>query len=309
MHRLTQVETSRPGSRQGRIRGGSFWGEVLDGRFPANFFQANPFVASARGLVNDNSSTYHAVEFELRRRFASGFSLQTNYTFGRAISDFDGDESTLLNAVRPSSVRFPRSVRGEFAPRHLFKANWIYELPFGAGKSFLNQNNLVGKILGGWQFGGIVNWRGGRPRSFVSGVGTFHRNAISDINTVNLSQDTDGEAIRGLTGRRDISGGVFWIDPCTSAFLGRRSCSSGGGEGLFTLPEPGELGPPGLPSPCAGREISESRSTTIQRAWLRGGFPPIQFRCGSGVNPTLPTVARVQRRDGGTMTRSGTRIE
>ena len=241
VHRLTQVETSRPGSRQGRIRGGSFWGEVLDGRFPANFFQANPFVASARGLVNDSSSTYHAVEFELRRRFASGFSLQTNYTFGRAISDFDGDENTLVNAVRPSSVRFPRSVRGEFAPRHLFKANWIYELPFGAGKSFLNQNNLTSKILGGWQFGGIVNWRGGRPRSFVSGVGTFHRNAISDINTVNLSKDTDGEAIRGLTGRRDISGGVFWIDPCTSAFLGG-SCSSGGSEGLFTLPEPGELG-------------------------------------------------------------------
>ena len=241
VHRLTQVETSRPSSGQGRIRGGSFWGEVLDGRFPANFFQANPFVASARSMVNDGSSTYHAVEFELRRRFSSGFSLQTNYTFGRAISDYDGDENTLVNAVRPSSVRFPRSVRGEFAPRHLFKANWIYELPFGAGKSFLNQKNLAGKILGGWQFGGIVNWRAGRPRSFVSGVGTFHRSAISDINTVNLSRDADGEAIRDLTGRRDISGGVFWIDPCTSAFLGG-SCSSGGSEGLFTLPEPGELG-------------------------------------------------------------------
>ena len=39
------------------------------------------------------------------------------------------------------------------------------------------------------------------------------------VNTVNLSQDTDSEAIRGLTGRRDISGGVFWIDPARRPFL------------------------------------------------------------------------------------------
>ena len=182
VHRLTQVETSRPGSRQGRIRGGSFWGEVLDGRFrrtSSKPIRSSPVPAgwsmTAARLTTRWSSSFAGV-------FASGFSLQTNYTFGRAISDFDGDENTLLNGVRPSSVRFPRSVRGEFAPRHLFKANWIYELPFGTGKSFLNQNNLADKILGGWQFGGIVNWRGGRPRSFVSGVGTFHRNAISDIN-------------------------------------------------------------------------------------------------------------------------------
>ena len=241
VHRLTQVETSRPGSRQGRIRGGSFWGQVLDGRFPANFFQVNPFVADARVLVNDSSSNYNALEVELRRRFAAGFSFQSSYTFGRAIADFDGDENSLLNAVRPSSVRFPRSTRGEFAPRHLFKTNWIYELPFGTGKPFLNKKGAAGRIFGGWQFGGIVNGRGGRPLTFISRVGTFHRSAGSILNTVNLAQNLDAGELRDLTGRRDVGGGVFWIDPCTSAFLGG-ACSGGSPEGLLQLPEPGELG-------------------------------------------------------------------
>ncbi len=241
VHRLTQVETSRPGSRQGRIRGGSFWGQVLDGRFPANFFQVNPFVADARVLVNDSSSNYNALEVEVRRRFAGGFSFQSSYTFGRAIADFDGDENSLLNAVRPSSVRYPRSTRGEFAPRHLFKTNWIYELPIGPGKAFLNQKGAAGRIFGGWQFGGIVNWRGGRPLTFISRVGTFHRNAVSILNTVNLTENLDAGELRDLTGRRDVGGGVFWIDPCTSSFLGG-SCTSGSPEGLLELPEPGELG-------------------------------------------------------------------
>ena len=56
-----------------------------------------------------------------------------------------------------------------------------------------------------------------------------------------LSRDIDRGGIQDLTGQQDLSGGVYWIDPCTSAFLGG-SCSGGGSEGLFTLPEPGQLG-------------------------------------------------------------------
>lgn len=100
VHRLTQVETSRPAAGQDAIRGGSFWGAVLNGRLPVNFFFVNPFVADARMMVNDSFSHYHGLEIELRRRFANGFTLQANYSFGRALADYDGDENTLLNEDR-----------------------------------------------------------------------------------------------------------------------------------------------------------------------------------------------------------------
>ena len=240
VYRLTQSEFSRPAPGQGRIRGGSFWGEVIGGRFPANFFTANPFVASARAMVSDSSSSYHAVEIEMRRRLSNGFSFQANYTYGKSISDYDGDENTLLNAVRPSSARFPGSTRGEFAPRHLFKANWVYELPFGSGQAMLT-DGLAAKIFGGWQLNGLLNWRGGRPLGVFSGVGTFHRNATSLANTVDVAGDLDHTQIQDMTGLANIGGQVFWIDPCTSAFLGG-DCSAGGVEGAFNLPQPGEIG-------------------------------------------------------------------
>jgi hypothetical protein len=241
-HRLTQSDTSRPKSGQSRIRGGSFWGQVLAGRFPANFFQANPFVASARAMVRDGFSTYHGLEIEVRRRFAQGLSFQTNYTYGKALAPYDGDSNTLLNDVRPSSVRNPRYTKQEYMPRHQFNANWLYELPFGAGKPFLNNGGAARKVFGGWQLGGLLAIRSGRPLAITSNVGTFHRDAISDDNTVDLAANITADQIRDVSGRHSIGGGVFWLDPCMSAFRGGSCTVSGAVEGAFTLPQPGRLG-------------------------------------------------------------------
>jgi len=89
-NQLTQSEFSRPASGQGRLRGGSFWGQVLAGRLPANFFMANPFVASARGMVANGFSTCHALEIEARRRFAGGLAFQMNWRSGAPLSIHSG---------------------------------------------------------------------------------------------------------------------------------------------------------------------------------------------------------------------------
>ncbi len=240
-HRLTQVETSRVAGSGARIRGGSFWGNVLDGRLPANFFMANPFVASSRAMLNDGFSTYHSLQIDVRRRFAAGLSLDGNYTFGKALSDFDGDENTLVNDSRPSSIRNKYYTTSQFMPRHSLKMNWFYELPVGPGKSW-NPGGGAGKILGGWQVGGLLNFRTGRPLSIYSGVGTFHRSAVSGENTVNLTQGMTNAELQALSGRLDQAGGVYWFDPCLSEVIGGDCTGPGAVSGLFTLPEAGQLG-------------------------------------------------------------------
>ncbi len=240
-HRLTQVETSRVNGSGGRVRGGSFWGRVLNGSIPVNFFQANPFVASSRALINDGFSTYNALQVELRRRFSAGLQVQGNYTFGKALSDFDGDENTLLNDTRPSSLRNPRYTTGQFMPRHAAKLNYVYELPVGAGRR-LNPRGAVGSIFGGWQMGGLLSFRTGRPLSIVSGRGAFHRQAISNQNTVDLATPVSNGDLRAMTRLTDINGGVYFVDPCMSAILGRSCSVPSTIEGLFEQPEAGALG-------------------------------------------------------------------
>jgi hypothetical protein len=241
-------ETSRPDSGLStgeRMPGGSFWGQVLNGRFPINFFNANPFVASSRRMSNDGFSTYHGVEIEARRRLSQGLMFQANYTFGKGLSDYDGDSNTLVNDTRASSIINPRYSTSLIMPLHQFNANWVYELPIGSGRAFELQSTAARKLLEGWQFGGIFRLRSGRPISITSNVGTFHREAISDDNTVNLAQGLTNDDLRGLTGLQTIGGGLFWIDPNTSriAVSPSGTCTDPAGDSaLFQCPNPGELG-------------------------------------------------------------------
>lgn len=242
MHNITSL-TGNSGPTSDRIRGGTFWGAVLAGRLPVNFFQANPFVASSRALVNDGTSSYDALQLEFSQRLSKGFTYQINYTLQRAYSDYDGDANEYLNDTRPSSAVNPNYTRQQIMPRHQINANWVAELPFGRGRTFFrNARGIAGKLVEGWRLGGIVNWRSGRPLTITSGVGTFHRSAISGDNTVNLSQQLSNSDLQALTGRRDITGGIFWFDPCLSSFTGAACQGSSGPQGLFQLPNPGSLG-------------------------------------------------------------------
>lgn len=257
LNSLTSEPNNNPGTTH-RRNGGAFYGLVLRGQLPLNFFNVNPFIASARQLVGDGKSNYNALEIEMRRRTAGGFAFQGNYTFQRALSDYDGDANELLNDSRPSSIRNPRYTSQEFMPRHVFTSNWVYELPFGNGKRFDAENPFVRKMIGGWQFGGIIQWRSGRPLSITSGVGMFHRSAISGENTVNLSSPTGISGLRALTGQLNITTtdantgqalpGIFWFDPCLSSQVngaltgGPCTADPRASQGLFTLPNPGELG-------------------------------------------------------------------
>lgn len=275
LNSLTSEPSNLPGTGD-RRNGGAFYGLVLQGRLPLNFFDVNPFLASTRQLVGDGRSYYNALEVEMRRRRAGGFAFQGNYTFQRAISDYDGDANELLNDSRPSSVRNPRYTSQEFMPRHIFTSNWIYDLPFGNGKRWDPENSIVRQVIGGWPFGGIVQWRSGRPVSIRSGIGMFHRSAVSGDNTVNLASATGIGGLRRLTGQLNITTtdaatgqplpGIFWFDPCLSSQPngaltgGQCTADSNALRGLFALPNPASWACCRSPC-CSGRGGSSSTST------------------------------------------------
>jgi hypothetical protein len=53
--------------------------------------------------------------------------------------------------------------------------SYVYQLPFGRGQRFLNRNDLLGKIVGGWEINGITNFMSGPPLQISGGnsSGTF----------------------------------------------------------------------------------------------------------------------------------------
>ena len=47
----------------------------------------------------------------------------------------------------------------------MFRLNYLYDLPFGKGKTFLNHGGPVNYLLGGWQIAGITSALSGTPFS------------------------------------------------------------------------------------------------------------------------------------------------
>ena len=69
---------------------------------PDNFIVGNPQFIGAHFVGNFANSTYHSMQLNLEKRFASGSTLQSNYTFSRTIGEDEGAPRifTVITATR-----------------------------------------------------------------------------------------------------------------------------------------------------------------------------------------------------------------
>ena len=56
--------------------------------------------------------------------------------------------------------------------RKRWTSSWIYELPFGRDRKYMNQNTALDYVLGGWQIGGILTFQDGFPFTLGCSTGT-----------------------------------------------------------------------------------------------------------------------------------------
>jgi hypothetical protein len=121
-------------------------------------------------LENLGQSTYNALEVKLERRFRNGLNLLASYTFSKTLTDADsanggltafGSSNTFL-AQNPRDLKAEKALSYQDVP-HTFVLSYIYELPIGKGKKFLNKGGVTDKILGGWQISGVHRYQKGVP--------------------------------------------------------------------------------------------------------------------------------------------------
>lgn len=204
-----------------------------------DFFLNNPSAYVADYLTALSGSTYHGFETEFRRRWRGGLTFQANYTWSKVLTDFDGGQTDFSPYLDNDSGRSLEKKRADNDINHYFKANWVYELPIGPGRRFLNSGGPVGKFLEGWNVNGIWLWRSGLPISIVSGRGTVNRTARSFKNTVNTT--VRGSELRDKAGNfRDAQGQPNIFDPSLIGPDGRARTD------LFADPGAGQLGTLGL---------------------------------------------------------------
>jgi hypothetical protein len=125
-----------------------------------------PIYQSITGDTFNGLSNYNSLQASISRRFASGLSLNLNYTWAHFLDD--QDSSGYGGAAGTQTVQRsydPAASYGSsnFDVRNAFKGRVVYELPFGKGKMFLNKSGLLDSVIGGWQASGTFVLSSGFP--------------------------------------------------------------------------------------------------------------------------------------------------
>ena len=122
---------------------------------------------------------YHSLQVKFDRRFSDGLLMTTAYTYSKAI-DYAGDYGGMLINTYPEMNRG----RSNDNPTHIFVQSYIWELPFGPRKRWL-QSGPGRWLLGDWQVNGILTLQSGLPLNITAPAATL--NAPGNGNRPNVS--------------------------------------------------------------------------------------------------------------------------
>jgi hypothetical protein len=135
---------------------------------PAGTPRANPALANTWTWFSEGTSSYHALQLDLRRRFRGGLLLRGVYTFSKTLDDGDSlNQTTAGNA--PGLASNPLNLRADkglatYDARNIAVIHAIYALPVGRGKALGGQ--LAGwenSLAGGWSVASIITAQSGFP--------------------------------------------------------------------------------------------------------------------------------------------------
>lgn len=138
-----------------------------------------PAQTGANGYIgNYASSNYNALLLTLRKRISNGLQFDFNYTFSHSIDNVSEITNNYVTYTGTGAglvcdLNDLRTCRAssDFDARHIISANYVYDLPFGRGRSHMaDAPRFIDYIVGGWTWSGIISWRTGYPFSVHTGA-------------------------------------------------------------------------------------------------------------------------------------------
>jgi len=154
----------------------------IAGQYPINFFQANPYLSTLNYQDSNGDNNYNALQVEVRRQYSNGVLLGANYTWSHAmgsiLNETDQAAGYTWYTYRNARLNYGPS---PFDRRHVFNAYWTYDLPFGKGRRFLSNNEVLDRIVGDWTIGGRETIASGNPLLLNGGRNTVNNLTQSGV--------------------------------------------------------------------------------------------------------------------------------
>jgi hypothetical protein len=205
---------------------------------PVGAARANPALAQTWTWFSLGTSSYHALQVDVRRRFSHGLTFRGVYTFSKALDDGDSLNQTTANNA-PGLVSNPANLAADKGPAtynatHVAVVNVLYALPFGHGQRFASDmEDWRNKIVGGWSVSSIVTAQSGFPitpqLSYNPSNNGDNRNPVRPFINPNFT----GPVVTGNPNQW-FNPAAFIAPPSTSGFYGNLGRDAFTGPGLAT---------------------------------------------------------------------------
>jgi hypothetical protein len=154
-------------------------------------------------------------------RTGKGLSFLVSYAFQKTLTNTDSALYYGNNSQDVYNRKLEKSVAAFDHPQVL-KITWIYELPFGKGRQYLNRGGIVNQVFGGWTVTGIQIYQSGDPlyiESGLSGAGYWFNGDIrGDVLTgvpLKVSSPNGPFDYAGGTGQAYLNPAAFAEPPTT----------------------------------------------------------------------------------------------
>ena len=121
--------------------------------------------------LNENvgNSIYHSFQGRLERRLDKGIYMLLSYTNSKTIEDASSNTQTQAvtwngqnGIISPYQRYRARTLASDDVPQ-VVSAAFVYDLPFGHNKRFLNRGGALDRVVGGFQISPIYRWSRGIP--------------------------------------------------------------------------------------------------------------------------------------------------
>jgi hypothetical protein len=181
-------------------------------------FRPLPHEGGSAYVSYSADSSYNSLQAKIEKRMSKGWNLLATYTWAHALDDGNtplgssGDAGQQNYNLIPIKYDWSQSA---FDTRQRFTFNALYELPFGKGKAYLNDNTALDIILGGWS----------TNATFVAQTGNYFTVYPSDISTaaggsaraVTIADQykTGGTSSVGGSCAASVRNKNNWYNPCS----------------------------------------------------------------------------------------------
>lgn len=144
------------------------------------------------------TSSYNALQLTLRHPSSHGLTVDVNFTYSKSLdigseterASQEGNTDDGYTNFAIQNTWNPKLNKGvsDFDTKFLVGGDWVYALPVGSGRQYLNSGHtLLNAFIGDWQFAGLGTWTSGLPFSLESpAFPTNYNNPAMSFNIGNV---------------------------------------------------------------------------------------------------------------------------